>query len=522
MTHVLKGFYYKYILFFIGIVSIIYISGTLKIDQNIANKSMGYFVQKNVEQANEAARLGYIKYEVNDYAEVFGINWEWKPGMHRMRIIRSGPDDYDDIGYISLLELIAIGRKIIIDKEINPNFVDKMHNLSFIIAAALLSFIIAKFFKNIFAGWIFMLLILIFKSKILSLVYGSPDSRTFVVFFPLVVVSIIFGLNWLSIRFDKFWSWALILLFGLLIGMLLLIRRSEGMMAILVILFCIAFLKTGIKQKAVTVTLLAIGFFLITTMMPIAFAVHRDIKTGEFNGDMSQYLQTIGNHQSWHSIVIGIGKYPNSINMKFDDIALYDIIRSKYPDSMDTVLNFHGKGYYKAMQNVYFEYIIDHPVEYLTNIAKAYAELFYFIPYATSVGNSTQWRYGYLPAKEGITLDDWDFPINIGKNNLLNLKYRYLKLTSTEWGIFILAVFTIILAIRSAFLVIGEGNIKNIFLHILFYMFLAATIRALIPYHGLSFIVIFWITSIISLLYLCVNSTILKSFLYWRLKVFDI
>ena len=31
--------------------------------------------------------------------------------MNRMRIIRSGPEGFDDIGYISLLELIAIAGK---------------------------------------------------------------------------------------------------------------------------------------------------------------------------------------------------------------------------------------------------------------------------------------------------------------------------------------------------------------------------------------------------------------------------
>ncbi len=524
MPYILKILRNKYFIFFAGSILIISVSGTLKIDQNIANKSEGYFVNNNVVQANEAGKLGYIKYETNDYANAFGINWEWKPGIHRMRIIRSGPDDYDDIGYIALLEVIAIGLKKIAGKEITLNFVDKMHNLSFIIAAAVLSFIIAKFFKNIFAGWIFMLLILILKSKILSLVYGSPDNRTFVIFFPLVLFSSIFGLNWLCINFDKFRSWVLIfLLVGLLIGMMLLIRRSEGMMAFLAMLSCIAFLKTEMRRKVISVVLLVIGIFLVTTIMPIVFALHRDIKTGEFNADLSQYVQTTGKHQAPHSILMGVGKYPNSLGMRFDDIELYNTIRSKYPDSMDTVLNFHGKGYYKAMRNVYFEYIMSYPIEYLSNVTKAYAELFYFIPYATSVGNLTWWRYGYLPKKEGVVADDWDVPLRINPHgyNLLVLKYKYLNLTFLEWGIFIFATFILILAIRLSLLGIGKNN-RNIFLPILFYMFLSATIRALIPYHGLSFIVTFWTLSIISLLYICFNNNMIKSFLYWRLRTFNI
>ena len=81
--------------FFIGIILIILISGTFKIDQDIANKSEGYFVNKNIQEANEAGRLGYIKFEINDYAEYFGLKWTWKHGMDRMRIIRSCPEDFD-------------------------------------------------------------------------------------------------------------------------------------------------------------------------------------------------------------------------------------------------------------------------------------------------------------------------------------------------------------------------------------------------------------------------------------------
>src|SRR3989304_1032983 len=98
MSYMLKILRNKYFTFFVGIAIMIFASGTLKIDQKIANKSQGYFVLQNIEQANEAGKLGYIKHETNDYAKVFGIDWVWKPGTDRMRIIRSGPEDFDDIG----------------------------------------------------------------------------------------------------------------------------------------------------------------------------------------------------------------------------------------------------------------------------------------------------------------------------------------------------------------------------------------------------------------------------------------
>lgn len=518
MHYVLRIFRSKYLLFFIGVIFIILVSGTLKIDQNIANKSEGYFVNKNIDQANEAGRLGYIKYEVNDYAQAFGLDWR-PPKNGVRRIIRSGPEDFDDIGYISLLQLIAIA-----GKKITITFVEKLHNYAFIISAGILSFIIAKFYKNILAGWFFMILVLLLKSKILSLVYGSPDSRTFVIFFPMLVICVIIGLNWLSAHMNKLWGLTIVLLFGVLVGMMALIRSSEGMAALYAILFSTVVLKLGIKQKTVTVATLIAGYFLITIVLPITFALHRDIKTGEFNGEISPYLQTTGRHQAWHSIVLGIGKYPNSIGLRYDDITVYDILRSKYPDAMDTVYNFHGKGYYAGLQGIYFDYITHYPLEYLKNLVKSYRELFYFIPYATSVGNLTWWRYGYLPLKPGISAGDWDMPLRLQsrEENVLVLKYRYLKLNPIEWGIFILAIISIILAMWLSFNKICEKDNKNIFLSFGFCMFLLATQRAIIPQHGLSLIVGFWILAIISLLYICFTNSAVKSFLYLRLRSFNV
>ncbi len=509
----------RYLLFFVGILLIILLSRTWKIDQNIANKSQGYFTLQNIEQANEAWKLGYIKYEVNDYAKGFGVEWTWKPGMDRMRIIRSGPEDFDDVGYISLLQLIALTGKVI-----TLNFIEKLHNFSFIISLIILSFIMVKLFRNILAGWAFMVLALILKSKILSLVYGSPDSRTFTIFFPVVMMSIIFVMNWLKVYLYRFWAWALVLVFGILIGMMALIRSSEGMAALYAILLCIVFLKAGAKQKAMSVVALMAGYFLITLMLPITFALHRDIKTGDFNGDMTPYIQTTGKHQAWHSVVLGIGKYPNSIGMRYDDITCYDILRAKYPDAMDATRNFHGKGYYNGLRGVFFDYITHHPFEYFANLTKAYTELFYFIPYATSAGNLTWWRYGYLPLKQGVVANDMDMPMRIDPHgqNLLVLKYSYLKLTTIEWAVFVIAILAIILAVRYSFLAITEKRNKNIFLAIIFYMFLLATQRAIVPQHGLSFLVSFWILTIISLLYLCFTGNRRRSFLYWRVKIFNI
>ena len=296
------------------------------------------------------------------------------------------------------------------------------------------------------------------------------------------------------------------------------------MAALYAILFCIVVLNLTVKQKALSAVTLAVGYFLVILAMPIVFALHRDIKTGEFNRDISRYMQTTGRHQAWQSIVLGIGKYPNSINMRFDDITCYDILRSKYPDAMDPVHNFHGKGYYPGLRGIYFDYITRYPFEYFGNLTKAYAELFYFIPYAASAGNLTWWRYGYLPKKIGVAVDEWDVPLRLSPHgeNLLVLKYNYLKLTPVEWVVFISALIVVLLAVRYAVFSKGDASNRHVFLSIIFYIFLLATQRAIIPHHGLALIICFWIFSILSLLYFCFASNEVRSYLYWRVRAFNI
>ncbi|MCP4987325.1 MAG: hypothetical protein GY928_15110, partial [Colwellia sp.] len=376
-------------LFFGVLLFIIMISGTLRIDQNVADKGTGYFTHKNIKQTNEAVKLGYIKYEVNDYADAFGLEWDPEPGVKR--IIRSGPDDYDDIGYILIQQSLGL-----IGIPINIHTVEIMHNLAFIISLVILSFVVARLCKSISAGWLFMIMSLIFKSQILSFVYGSPDSRTLAIIFPILVFSIVFLLCRKEATICSIKGQLLVLFCGIVVSMIYLIRSSEGMMAILTIMVCIMLLKIKPKFKLISASTILSSFLLIFILLPGIVALHRDIKTGEYNGDVLPYLRSTGKHQTYHSVVLGLGKYPNSIGMRYNDIACYNILRSRYPDSMHPELNYHGKGYYNGLRSIFLDYITHYPREYVTNLSKAFIELFYIIPYSISVGN-LEWSYGYLP-----------------------------------------------------------------------------------------------------------------------------
>lgn len=461
---ILRRYIFKYLVLFIGIISIIYISGTLNIDRTIANKSIGHdSAEKISERVNNAGRLGYIS---------------------------TLPDDYDDPGYLPILELVSM-----LGKDISPKFVENMHNLAFVLSLVILSWVMAKACNHILAGWIFMILALTLKANILSLVYGVTNNRTFVIVFPCVVIGIIWGLNWGSTHFAKFRQWTGVFSVGLLIGLMKIIRKSEGLIALCVILFCLLLLQIGGKRKAIAIVTLLLGYFSITMVLPALTLVHRELKTDEFdkgNRSIISKLSSNKGHMMWFPLLGGLGKYPNSLGIEYHDNIIYETIKARYMDKDSS------DWFESAPRKIYFEYMSNYPWEYIKNLARAYAELLYFIPYATSVGN-LPWKFGYPPLKPGIIAEERDLRANL-PGIVFNLRYRYLQLSWVEWGRFFLAFLVIGIAVTGSFLGIYEREKRNIFLSLGFYLFLLATLRVLIPQYGESLIICFWVFSFVCLL----------------------
>lgn len=299
-----------------------------------------------------------------------------------------------------------------------------------------------------------------------------------------------------------------VLLFGLLIGFIKTIRSSEGLAALLTILFTVFLLNVGFKRKVLFVIIIFMGYFIVTVLMPISFALHRDIRTGEYPGTIAPYLATTGGHPVWHSIVIGMGKYPNSLGMMYDDITCYNIVRKKDPTAMHPVYNIHGKKYYLALQKIYSDYVLHHPVEYAINLMKSYAELFLFVPYATSVGNLI-WNFGYPPVKPGVVPEARDLPP--GREGLINLKLKYLKLSFIELTAYIMALISMFLFTRRY--LFGRHGKENriVFVSMGFYLFLLASLRAFIPAHGISFVVCFWFFCFVAFVTMCFDKGLIYS-----------
>jgi hypothetical protein len=168
-------------------------------------------------------------------------------------------------------------------------------------------------------------------------------------------------------------------------------------------------------------------------------------------------------------------------------------------------------GPYDASRTYYLWYVRTHTRDWLRYLVNGTFEMFYFIPYVTSVG-SLPWSLGYLPAKDGVVpaliedqrdvpYDLTEFPeLRVGYGSLLNLRWSYLKLTVVEWLLFLGAFACLPAAVWAAGRA-GDVDTRRMFLALLVYVGLGAGVRALIPTYGQALVVAYWGTSIWAFLY---------------------
>src|SRR5262249_15045268 len=184
-------------------------------------------------------------------------------------------------------------------------------------------------------------------------------------------------------------------------------------------------------------------------------------------------------------------------------------VRLAYPDLAKT-----QEGELEIAPRAYYLwYVRTHPLDWVRSLARGMVEVFYFIPYATSVG-SYPWVLGYLPAKEGIIPgvieDPRDVPYDLGMfprlrgvgyGILLNLRPSYLELSFWEWAVFIASLAC---APSAVWIARRAGDVDNLrtFLSLLCYIALGVVERALIPTYGQALVVAYWGVSILALAYL--------------------
>jgi hypothetical protein len=264
-------------------------------------------------------------------------------------------------------------------------------------------------------------------------------------------------------------------------------------------------------RRTATLLVVVLGSSLVMYAVPMSVRLFNDVRTGHYEGRLLPYLRPARRsyHAGWHTLLISLGRYPNPEGLYYNNLTGVLKVRLAYPDLAKT-----QEGELEIAPRAYYlRYVRTHTLDWILSLARGMVEVFYFIPYATSVG-SFPWVLGYLPAKEGVVPgmieDPRDVPFDlqlfpqlgsVGYGILLNLRPSYLRLTFFEWVVFIASLACVPAAIWIAGRA-GDVDTRRTFFSLLSYVGLGVGARALIPTYGQALVVAYWGVSILALAYL--------------------
>ena len=87
-----------------------------------------------------------------------------------------------------------------------------------------------------------------------------------------------------------------------------------------------------------------------------------------------------------------------------------------------------------AARPLWVQYIREHPAEYARTLLGGVAELPAFLAYTTFMAER-RWTYGWPAIRADIDVDANDVG-RYGERLLMNVRYRYLRLSWWQWAIF--------------------------------------------------------------------------------------
>ena len=479
-------------LFIIWIFVILFFSQAHKIDTKILNSGEGYFVKRNIQEAQRAQKNGFIDFEVNDYAEYFNLPWERKKFGLR-QIIRSGTEDFDDIGYAILIQTMAI-----LGIDINIHRLGQIHNFAILISLILLCCSLSYYFNKPIYGLCSFVIGILLQSNMLSFIYGTPENRTFILFVPFLLFSLfIFTAAFKKYNHPKLLFLTLVIL-GCVVSSVNLIRYAEGQIAFFATIpFILLALKSNLKEKIRNIILFFLGAGFIY-LIPSFVSIHRDIKENTFKKEnLAIYFDLPKRHPTWHSLLCGIGRFPNKLGIHYFDIDLYKLAKKHNPESVtwgDRTIVIDGKeryeeywvqlaGYQYTIRDIYFKYILENPREYfIGNIWRGIKEMFLVIPYMIEWGNEKRY-YGYLPHINSIKYDKEDLSPYYFR--VMNLKLRYSPKLQRIFPLYVMFIALILFIYLKTFKHPNKER-KNLILALSLYFITQMGIRILVPVHGIT------------------------------------
>ncbi len=389
----------------------------------------------------------------------------------------------DDIGYALFLQMLSV-----IAGPLTGAGVAQLHQLLYVASAFLFAWAVSWRFRSTAAGVVVLILLLILGHRLAMLIYGQVSNQTITSLFPLLLLATLVWWSAMLTSADRR-MWPSAIGVGVLAGVVDLTRHSHGLAVLLTVATLLAFGLRGLRRRAQIGAAFAAGFLLVTMVIPAAMKLHRDVRLDRYAGWRLAYLKKPPQHHVYYTLLTAVGRYPNSLGLRYEDRVVDQYIAAHAPvrSAADVVA---------AARPLWVQYIREHPTEYARTLFGGVAELPAFLAYTTFMAER-RWTYGWPAIRAGIDVDANDVG-RYGERLLMNVRYRYLRLSWWQWAIFaaawtaMLIGAAVILRPRSALrhhrLLIGGA---------LVYLAWVALPRALVPVQGMDLVFAFWSVAIL-------------------------
>jgi len=388
----------------------------------------------------------------------------------------------DDIGYALALQSLSA-----VAGPLSPLGVARLHQWLYAGAVLLFAWAVSWRFQSTAAGMGVLLALLGLGDRLAMLIYGQVSNQTITSVFPLIFLS---ALIWWTASFTHTpLPWRSSLVIGALAGAIDMTRHSHGLAILLAAATIVAFGIRGLRRRGHVVLAFGVGFLVMTSVVPAALKLHRDLRLHRYESWDVAYLKKPPQHHIAYTLLTAVGRYPNAWGLRYEDRVVDQYIGSH--SSAQTAAHVVD-----AARPLFLQYVREHPVEYLRTVMAGAAELPAFLAYTTFMAER-RWTLAWPTIRSDIEVDANDVA-RYGERLLMNVRYRYLRLSWWQWTIFAAAwafmLTAAVVALRNRGPLRGE---RLLIAGAIVYLAWVALPRALVPVQGMDFVFAFWSVSLL-------------------------
>jgi ubiquinone/menaquinone biosynthesis C-methylase UbiE len=395
----------------------------------------------------------------------------------------------DDVGYMVAVQIASVAGIPMTGQRLAA-----AHAIAYAIAATLFAWAVGVRYHSNVAALAILGALIVLGSRLSMLIYGQVSNQSITsAFAPLSLAAL---LLWSGHLHETGSRRALLrhASLGALVGAIDLVRHSHGLAIILTIGLIVALAIHGLRARGKVMMALAAGYLVITILFPAALKLQRDLTLNRWQGQSVSYLQRPPAHHIWYTLLTAVGRYPNALGLFYEDGSVDGYITRHAPQARGESARVD------QARGLMIDYVKAHPWEYAKTLAAGATELGPFVGYVTFMAPK-RWELAWPSIVAGVPIEPHDIG-RYGKDLLMNVKLRYLRLDAWQWALFG-AAWAALLGAAGSVLFAGTRDVSTIVIgSALLYLVCVALPRALIPVQGMDFVFAFWCVALLAAVHL--------------------